>query len=250
MFEGEEDAQRWGGRRGGPRERMRRCRKGGRRRAARGASRMRHISLPHITHCSSHSAPNTLVPHTSHTIPCALPPALPQVRGPAGGGHGPRAAGVLHPAPRAARLLRGPGARRRVPQGPGGAWWAWWEGATNAAAAAAAAPHPATTRFLPERKSPQPPQPPQPTQFPHTPLPPRRSTQGYGCRLEPQGSLLIPPDFNVGVTDWERSMRLREGRFAVLEAEPPSQVRGEGCECMRCECEAGARAAWVAEWPG
>ncbi|KAL6763038.1 hypothetical protein V8C86DRAFT_3130291 [Haematococcus lacustris] len=43
---------------------------------------------------------------------------------------------------------------------------------------------------------------------------------GYGCRLEPQGSLLIPPDFNVGVTDWERSMRLRDGRWAVLEAEP------------------------------
>lgn len=43
---------------------------------------------------------------------------------------------------------------------------------------------------------------------------------GYHCRLEPTGSLLIPPEFNVGITDWERSMRLREGRFAVLEAEP------------------------------
>lgn len=41
--------------------------------------------------------------------------------------------------------------------------------------------------------------------------------------MEPAGSLLIPPDFNVGVTDWERSMRLRDGRWAVLEAEP--QVR-------------------------
>uniref|UniRef100_A0A6T8PRJ0 Uncharacterized protein n=1 Tax=Chlamydomonas leiostraca TaxID=1034604 RepID=A0A6T8PRJ0_9CHLO len=45
---------------------------------------------------------------------------------------------------------------------------------------------------------------------------------GYSCRLEPHGSLLIPPDYNVGVTDWERSMRLRDGRFAVLDEEPES----------------------------
>ncbi|GFH22343.1 uncharacterized protein HaLaN_19795, partial [Haematococcus lacustris] len=45
-------------------------------------------------------------------------------------------------------------------------------------------------------------------------------SQEDASRLEPQGSLLIPPDFNVGVTDWERSMRLRDGRWAVLEAEP------------------------------
>ncbi|KAG2488108.1 hypothetical protein HYH03_013257 [Edaphochlamys debaryana] len=44
--------------------------------------------------------------------------------------------------------------------------------------------------------------------------------QSYACRLEPRGSLLIPPDYNVSVTDWERSLRLREGRFAVLDAEP------------------------------
>lgn len=31
--------------------------------------------------------------------------------------------------------------------------------------------------------------------------------QAYACRLEPLGTLLIPPDFNVGVTDWERSIR-------------------------------------------
>jgi len=43
---------------------------------------------------------------------------------------------------------------------------------------------------------------------------------GYACRLEPNGSLLIPPDYNVGVTDWERSLRLREGRWSVLGAEP------------------------------
>ena len=32
---------------------------------------------------------------------------------------------------------------------------------------------------------------------------------GYSCRLEPRGTLLIPPDHNVGLTDWERSLRLR-----------------------------------------
>ncbi|GFH06526.1 aldo_ket_red domain-containing protein, partial [Haematococcus lacustris] len=63
---------------------------------------------------------------------------------------------------------------------------------------------------------------------------------GVRCdfRLEPRGSLLIPPDFNVGVTDWERSMRLRDGCWAVLESEPElgaaaagnpgPQVRGQG----------------------
>lgn len=43
---------------------------------------------------------------------------------------------------------------------------------------------------------------------------------GYCCSLEAAGSLLIPPDYNVGITDWERSLRLREGRFSVLEADP------------------------------
>lgn len=46
--------------------------------------------------------------------------------------------------------------------------------------------------------------------------------QGYSCRLEPDGTLLIPPDYNVGVTDWERSLRLREGKYTVLEEEPDS----------------------------
>lgn len=32
---------------------------------------------------------------------------------------------------------------------------------------------------------------------------------GYALRLEPAGSLLIPPDYNVNITDWERSLRLR-----------------------------------------
>ena len=32
---------------------------------------------------------------------------------------------------------------------------------------------------------------------------------GYSYRVEADGSLLIPPDFYVGITDWERSLRLR-----------------------------------------
>lgn len=32
--------------------------------------------------------------------------------------------------------------------------------------------------------------------------------------------MMMPPEFNVGITDWERSMRLREGNFRVLEQEP------------------------------
>ena len=47
------------------------------------------------------------------------------------------------------------------------------------------------------------------------------NNSGYRCRLEARGSLLIPPDYNVGMTDWEKSLRLRRGEFQVLEAEPP-----------------------------
>lgn len=43
---------------------------------------------------------------------------------------------------------------------------------------------------------------------------------GYNCRMEPVGSSLLPPDFNIGTTDWERSLRLRNGEFSVLEQEP------------------------------
>ena len=37
---------------------------------------------------------------------------------------------------------------------------------------------------------------------------------GYNCRLEPRGSWFTPPDYNVGMTDWERSLRLRCGAAA------------------------------------
>jgi hypothetical protein len=35
------------------------------------------------------------------------------------------------------------------------------------------------------------------------------SDSGYRCRLELEGSMLMPPEYNVHVTDWERSLRLR-----------------------------------------
>lgn len=40
------------------------------------------------------------------------------------------------------------------------------------------------------------------------------------CRLEQEGSLLIPPESNVSVTDWERALALQRGEFSVLEEEP------------------------------
>ncbi|KAK9814897.1 hypothetical protein WJX73_001617 [Symbiochloris irregularis] len=43
---------------------------------------------------------------------------------------------------------------------------------------------------------------------------------GYKCRLEQCGTMLYPPDYNISMTDWERSLRLREGHFEVLDTEP------------------------------
>eukprot|EP00798_Chlamydomonas_sp_ICE-L_P012856 gene12856-3570_t len=47
---------------------------------------------------------------------------------------------------------------------------------------------------------------------------------GYQCRMEPAGCLLIPPTFNVTDTDWERSERLRNGLWSVMQTEPDMQV--------------------------
>lgn len=51
---------------------------------------------------------------------------------------------------------------------------------------------------------------------------------GYTYRLESQGSLLIPPDYNVGVTDWERSIRLRGGQWSVAEQQVGSTAAQAG----------------------
>lgn len=58
------------------------------------------------------------------------------------------------------------------------------------------------------------------------------SNSGYDCRLELEGSTLMPPEFNVGITDWERSMKLRQGHYQVLENDPhldelPSEDAGD-----------------------
>ena len=39
-------------------------------------------------------------------------------------------------------------------------------------------------------------------------------------RLEPAGSLLIPPESNVEKTDWERAIALQRGDYTVLDSEP------------------------------
>ena len=39
---------------------------------------------------------------------------------------------------------------------------------------------------------------------------------GYAARLERAGSWFTPPDYNVGMTDWERSLRLRCAPPALL----------------------------------
>lgn len=44
------------------------------------------------------------------------------------------------------------------------------------------------------------------------------SDSGYRCRLELEGSLLMPPEYNVHVTDWERSLRLRCGANLLRSA--------------------------------
>ena len=32
---------------------------------------------------------------------------------------------------------------------------------------------------------------------------------GYNCRLEPQGTMVSPPEVDVPLSDWERSVKLR-----------------------------------------
>lgn len=39
---------------------------------------------------------------------------------------------------------------------------------------------------------------------------------GYHCRLEYPGSPIVPPYYNVDVTDWERSLRLRSAVWPQL----------------------------------
>mmetsp|Transcript_26363 Transcript_26363/g.68206 ORF Transcript_26363/g.68206 Transcript_26363/m.68206 type:complete len:470 (+) Transcript_26363:296-1705(+) len=51
---------------------------------------------------------------------------------------------------------------------------------------------------------------------------------GLRCRLQPTGSHIFPPDWSVpmGLTDWERTARLRKGHYSVLEAEPMAEAAG------------------------
>lgn len=47
------------------------------------------------------------------------------------------------------------------------------------------------------------------------------------CRLESPGSLLLPPESNVSVTDWERALALQRGHYSVLDEEPAVSQRQE-----------------------
>ena len=51
---------------------------------------------------------------------------------------------------------------------------------------------------------------------------------GYAARLERAGSWFTPPDYNVGMTDWERSLRLRCAPAAACD----SWKRGGSPGCM------------------
>jgi hypothetical protein len=48
------------------------------------------------------------------------------------------------------------------------------------------------------------------------------SDAGYNCRLELRGTWFTPPDYNVGMTDWERSLRLR---CSLVSSHPQGPVR-------------------------
>jgi hypothetical protein len=81
------------------------------------------------------------------------------------------------------------------------------------------------------------------------------SDSGYRCRLELEGSLLMPPEYNVHVTDWERSLRLRCVEWPGLCLEPGSCLFQRGAcvevqpECSKHACQQcvlwGTRGLWA-----
>eukprot|EP00891_Asterochloris_glomerata_P005461 jgi/Astpho2/5461/Aster-08000 len=56
---------------------------------------------------------------------------------------------------------------------------------------------------------------------------------GYNCRLEAAGTHFIPPDYNVSVTDWERSLRLRNGLWRMIGDTSPSGVQDPSVGSMQ-----------------
>lgn len=64
---------------------------------------------------------------------------------------------------------------------------------------------------------------------------------GYKCRLEPRGTLLLPPDYNIGMTDWERSLRLRCARADRMSGHPlPACLASSDCRHGRVHCKHGS----------
>ncbi|KAK9865532.1 hypothetical protein WJX84_010377 [Apatococcus fuscideae] len=66
---------------------------------------------------------------------------------------------------------------------------------------------------------------------------------GYHCRLESEGTSLMPPDLDTPLSDWERTVKLRDGQWTVLEndVQPQDPCEGEFCSPDRTLDEARAR---------
>lgn len=59
----------------------------------------------------------------------------------------------------------------------------------------------------------------------------------YKCRLETQGSLLMPPDYNIGLTDWERFVRLKYAlRLFSAQASTPLSNMWAPLNALRRAC--------------
>lgn len=68
------------------------------------------------------------------------------------------------------------------------------------------------------------------------------SDAGYDARLEARNTGLLPPECSVGLTDWERSARLRRGAWSVLPSDPEfGSVGGEVSSHASPSPPAGAR---------
>lgn len=66
---------------------------------------------------------------------------------------------------------------------------------------------------------------------------------GYHCRLESEGTLLVPPDLDTPMSDWERTVKLRDGQWSVLEndVQPRDPCQDDFCSPDKTLDEARAR---------
>ncbi|KAK9855786.1 hypothetical protein WJX84_005674 [Apatococcus fuscideae] len=66
---------------------------------------------------------------------------------------------------------------------------------------------------------------------------------GYNCRLEPQGTLLTPPEIEAPISEWERTVKLRDEQWTVQDRDvlPRDPCEGEFCTPDTNLVEARAR---------